>query len=125
VVLPPRQVAVLEATQTAKLDDLRLRPDLAVTTREVRAAQGKVTVTVHNIGGGDAPAFTVALVDADGKTRTSQEAGALPAPLDLQPKRATVTLTAPEGNLKGWTLVVDPGNEIPELYEANNSVAVP
>jgi hypothetical protein len=118
--LPPGQVVVLEATQVQKLDDLRARPDLALAAREVRITGGKVTGIVHNIGGGDAPPFTVALLDARGKVCARLKLGPLAAPLDLMPKRLAFALPAPGRGLKGWRVVVDPGHVVSELYEGNN-----
>jgi hypothetical protein len=120
VTLPPGQVVVLELTQTEKLDDLRLRPDLALATREVQVADRAVSGVVHNIGGGEAPAFTVALLDAQGEVIASQGLAPLAAPLDLEPKRAAFRLEAGDHDLRGARVVVDPDDQVPELYEGNN-----
>ncbi|NPV45497.1 MAG: hypothetical protein HPY69_00960 [Armatimonadetes bacterium] len=125
VVLPSRQVVVLELTQEEELDDIRLRPDLAVATRELRVADGPVVGIVHNIGGGDAPAFRVTLLDAGGQVRATADVGLLAAPVDLEPKRAEFRLTLPEGDTGGWRVVVDAEHAVPELYEGNNATPVP
>ena len=76
-----------EFAQLERLEDIRLRPDLAVTLREVTVGPGTIGGVVHNIGGGDAPAFSIALMDADGKILEERQLDPLPAPSDLKPKR--------------------------------------
>jgi hypothetical protein len=122
--LPPKTVMVLELTQTEKLDDVRPRPDLAIAAREIEAKGGVVSGVVHNIGGGEAPAFEVALMDAAGKTVARQQLGPLAAPLDLEPKRLAFRFEGLEGDVAGWSVVVDPEGKVAELYEGNNKAVV-
>lgn len=125
VVLPPRQVVVLELSLEEELDDIRLRPDLAVATREMRVEGDEVVGIVHNIGGGDAPAFRVALLDPQGQARATAELGPLPAPVDLEPKRMEFRLARPADRSEGWQVFVDAEETVPELYEGNNTARVP
>ncbi|MBM3501106.1 MAG: hypothetical protein FJX74_20840, partial [Armatimonadetes bacterium] len=120
--LPPKTSLVLELTQVEALPDIRTRPDLAVCSRELRREEGALSGTVHNLGGGEAPAFTVALLDAEGKTLATQKLGPLAAPLDLEPKRLAFRF---EGAPVNCRVAVDPANEVPELYEENNAASVP
>ncbi|MFQ6096227.1 MAG: sugar-binding protein [Armatimonadota bacterium] len=117
--LPPKAVAVLELQQVQRLDDITSRPDLAVAKREMRIEDGVLTGVVHNIGAREAARFTVALLDAGGKTRARQSLGPHAAPLDLEPKR--VNFRRLPRNLRGYRLVVDPQDEIPEIFEGNNA----
>lgn len=121
--LPPRQVVVLELTQTAKLDDLRLRPDLALSAFETRV-DNAITGVVHNIGGGPAPATTVVLLTPGGEVTQTARISPLAAPDDLQPKRAAFRFSLPRPSTRGWRVVVDPDNLVPELYEGNNAVTL-
>lgn len=118
--LPPEAVTVIEFRQIESLDDIRLRPDLAIAAREIRVENQTVTGIVHNIGGGDAPGFTIALMDAQGTVRAEQRIGPLAAPTGLEPKRLEFLLNAPRADVAGWQVVIDPAGEVPELFEENN-----
>ncbi|MBM3474749.1 MAG: hypothetical protein FJX75_15910 [Armatimonadetes bacterium] len=122
--LPPKTVMVLELTQTEKLDDIRERPDLAITEREIEVKDGVVSGVIHNIGGGDAPAFEVALADAAGKVVARQTLGPLAAPVDLEPKRVAFRFEGVPDNTGGWRVVLDPEGRIAEVYEGNNEGGV-
>jgi hypothetical protein len=122
--LPPKQVTVLELMLTDKLDDLTQRPDLALSPLEVKADGKTVRGIVHNIGGGDAPQFTVALVDAAGKQQVTLTLGPLAAPLDLSPRRIEFSFPLKSANVRGWRVVVDPQGKLPETYEGNNAVTL-
>jgi hypothetical protein len=120
LILPPRTVVVLELHQVEKSDDLLSRPDLALSTRELHAKDGVLTGVVHNIGAKEAANVTVALIDASGKARERRNLGLLPAPLDLEPKRAPFHFENIGKDLRGWKVVVDPENQVPEIFEENN-----
>jgi len=122
--LPPKQVTVVELTQLRRLDDERLRADLAICPAEIRVEGGAVRGVVHNIGSRDAPAFEVALIDATGKVRARKRLAPLPAPLDLVPRRAPFQIGPLPAAAKGWSLAVDPDNRIPEIHEPNNRAPV-
>ncbi len=123
--LPSKRVIVLELEQVERLDAITARPDLAITARDITAEDGVVSGVVHNIGGAEAPAFTIALVDADGKVRARQKLAPLPAPLDLQPKRAQFRFEdLPEGG-GDWVVEVDPEDEVAEVFEGNNRCRLP
>ena len=119
--LPPKTVVLLDLQQTEKLDDIWARPDLAVAAREVEFKDGAITGIVHNIGGKNAPAFTIALTDTQGKVRATQKLGPSAAPLDLDPKRTSFRFENVGNSVEGWRVVVDPDDEIPEVFEGNNT----
>jgi hypothetical protein len=123
--LPPKAVVVLELTQTEKLDDIRLRPDLAIASREIVAKDGVISGVVHNIGGGDAPAFEVALMDAAGKPGARKTVGPIGAPIDLEPRRFPFRFEGLKGNLAGWRVSLDPASNVAEVDEGNNEGRVP
>jgi len=84
-----------------------------------------MTVTVHSVGSVDAPASKVVLRDKTGKTLATAEVPALKAPLDFTPKTAEVTLAIPSGEaLKGDTVTVECGGDVPEITLMNNSVTL-
>ena len=119
--LPPRVVSVVELTLIKPLDDLTRRPDLALSSLDIRVESDRVRGEVHNIGG--APAnCTLALVDKAGSVHDRLELGQLEAPLDLVPRRLPFEFELPGDGLNGWSLVVDPDGEVAELYEGNNRV---
>jgi hypothetical protein len=101
------------------------RPDLGVDAVDVKAAGGSITVTVHNVGSVSSPAATVGIVSAAGKVVATARVPAIEAPLDLRPKTATVTLTAPAGTpLKGARVVIDPHGALQEITKKNNGVVL-
>jgi hypothetical protein len=84
-----------------------------------------MAVTVHSVGSVDAPASKVVLREKTGKTLATADVPALKAPLDLAPKTARVTLTLPAGaDLKGATVTVECGGNLPEITLMNNSVTL-
>jgi hypothetical protein len=122
--LPPKTAMVLGLTQTEKGDDLRLRADLALSPRELKVGGGTVRGIAHNIGSRDVESFEVALVDEKGAVRARKTLGRLEAPLDLTPRRMEFALEGLPADAKGWTLVLDPDERIPEIYEGNNRAAI-
>ena len=79
---------------------------------------------IHNIGSGDVHEVTAGVIDEQGRVVTSRTFGKLEAPLDLVERRLPFTIALPRKAEKGWKLVIDPDNTIPEIYEGNNSVAL-
>jgi hypothetical protein len=124
LMLPGKTVVVLELTQTKPLDDPRGRPDLALSAPEVRVEGSRVVGVVHNLGGAPAPRCIVALVDGSGRAVARKDLGALDAPLDLSPKRVAFALEGVPANHAGWSVVLDPDDEVEEIYEGNNRVEI-
>ncbi|HEX8685806.1 MAG TPA: hypothetical protein VF654_04865, partial [Pyrinomonadaceae bacterium] len=99
------------------------RPDLGIGRDDVAVRGRRVTVTVHGLGAEDTRPATVALVDGRGKTLAAADVPAMKAPVDLIPKRVTVTLDAPAGaSLKGASVVVNPDPAAKEITAGNNRV---
>lgn len=122
--LPPKTVVVLELKQTEKLDDELNRADLALSPMEIKVRGNAVEGIVHNIGAKDVESVEVALVDANGNVQSRQTLGRLPAPSDLSPVRLAFRLSGLLRGAKGWKVVVDPQNKVPEIFEGNNAVEV-
>jgi len=121
VTLPPRRLTLLECSQKERLDDIRLRADLAVSPLDTRReAGGSLLARVHNIGGAAATAVRVALVR--GQTKVAEQTiDRVEAPLDLLPRVAEIRFV---GAQPGDILVVDPDSGIPEITKHNNRLTI-
>jgi len=97
------------------------RPDLAIGADDIVVTNKSVRVTIHNIGGAEAPASEIALIDADGRVRATLPLAALAAPHDLLPKTRTISLPL-RGPRNGQSVVLDPGERMEEISEANNRI---
>ena len=99
------------------------RPDLGIDPEDVKVANGRIEVTVHSLGALAAPAAKVLLHNASGAVLASADVPALPAPTDLQPKKATVSLNlrGKQGWQNGFVSVEVPGST-PEITLLNNNV---
>ena len=115
----PGQTLVIELSLRQKLDDVRMRPDLAIGPGDVAVEDRGVVVTVHNIGGSASPASTVQVQAADGTELGAAQIPALDPPHDLQPKIARVRIEFRQGATPSW-VALDPADEVAEITEANN-----
>jgi len=118
--VPPRQVLVVTVQQLARLADIRTRPDLAIGPKDVALTEGRLTVTVHNIGGADAPASSAELL-SEGKVVAQKPVPALPAPTDLTPKTATIVFEQVRA-LRDARVRIVPPEATTEITTANNEV---
>ncbi|MGM0492482.1 MAG: LamG-like jellyroll fold domain-containing protein [Armatimonadota bacterium] len=129
VELPADQIVALQIEQIeASGEDYYARPDLAICPQDTVISEDATTITarVHNIGGGEAPEFTVIARGDDGKPDLAATAGPLEAPHDCMPRVAEVTFEVPDDRRgRQFTVIVDPDDEITELYDANNTVELP
>ncbi|HEX3571088.1 MAG TPA: hypothetical protein VHU44_09730 [Acidobacteriaceae bacterium] len=75
------------------------RPDLGISSEDVKIDHNRMNVTVHSVGSVDAPATKVVLRDRTGKVLAIVNAAPLKAPLDLLPKTETVFLPLPAAAL--------------------------
>jgi len=99
------------------------RPDLGISADDVKVEGNRMKVTVHSLGGVDAPTSRVVLRDRTGKVLASAKAAPLKAPLDLLPKTETVSLTIPRGaEWKGGSVSVEISGTLPEITQMNNRV---
>jgi hypothetical protein len=124
VTIPPRTVTVVTVEQQRALDPVLMRADLAITLRETELHGGILTGTVHNLGSAGVAEVVVAVLDANGRSVQRESLGALAAPLDLVPKRSGFTLPLRDPPAAGWRLVLDPDDNVPEIYEGNNEVGL-
>jgi hypothetical protein len=121
--LPPRASTIVTLKLVSKGIPYWARPDLGISKDDVVIRAGKISVTVHSLGGVDTQPTTVALVDQKGKVLASVPVPRLEAPADLLPRRLTVTLAIPVGTrLAGCTIVLDPEGKMKEITRVNNQV---
>ncbi len=121
----PHTTTVLELTLKTKGVPYWSRPDLGMDPEDVKVEGKTIKVTIHSIGSVDAPASKVVLRDHAGKVLATVKAPALKAPLDLQPKTTTVTLTLPaNADFHGGTVTIEVPTPTPEITQRNNRVTV-
>jgi hypothetical protein len=102
------------------------RPDLGIGADDVRISKGAIRVTVHSLGSVPAPSSTVTLIDASGHEVAHAQVPPIPAPLDLLPKTAQVTLRVGAGLwMAGAKVRLRADGEVQEITQLNNEVAVP
>ena len=117
----------LEASTTTRVELTLLskrpqkpRPDLAVTLAEPIGKGRTVVARVHNLGCAPAANVVVQLRSA-GQSLTTAKIEALSGLTDYAPQFEDVSLTLPvEAAPNTCRLLVDPGNAIEEINEANN-----
>jgi len=123
VTFPPRAETSIELRLVTKGVPYWSRPDLGISEGDVRVDGRTMRVRVHSLGSVDAPASTVIVRDASGRTIASASVPPLKAPNDLAPKTADVTLTLPAGaSLEGALVVVEMSGSVPEITLRNNVV---
>jgi hypothetical protein len=125
ITFPPRAQTVIELKLATKGTPYWQRPDLGVDPEDVKVEGSKMTVTVHSVGALDAPPSKVVLRNRVGKELAAATVPPLKAPVDLEPKTASVTLAVPAGSdLKGATVTIECGGDIPEITLMNNTVTL-
>jgi hypothetical protein len=122
----PRATTVLDLELETAGKPMWDRPDLGIGANDVHVSKGTVRVTVHSLGSVPAPPSTVTLIDTAGHEVARTQVPAIPAPLDLQPKTAQVTLQVASGvRISGAAVRVRVGDQIQEITQLNNEVVVP
>jgi hypothetical protein len=101
------------------------RADLGVGRDDVKVTRAGLSVTVHSLGAKPAPASVVVLEDAAGHELARATAPALPAPLDLKPKTAQVSLATKAGWKTGYRVRIVTPAGAPEITQLNNIVTAP
>ena len=120
ITLPSRQLVLVEVAQKEKGQSIYERPDLAVTTTDMRydTKERILTYVIHNVG--SRPAANVAVtVRADGKEVTRKTITSLESPDDLMPRSVTFT-QAVTSQVKEIEVTIDPEDSIPEIWKGNN-----
>lgn len=123
VTFSPHTTTVIELTLKTPGVPYWTRPDLGISAEDVKVDGARMRVTLHSLGGIDAPASQVVLRDKTGKVIASAKAAPLKAPVDLEPKTEIVSLKLPEGaDWKGGSLSVEISGTVPEITMMNNRV---
>ncbi|GAC1417773.1 MAG: LamG domain-containing protein [Acidobacteriaceae bacterium] len=123
VIFAPRTTTVIEMTLKTPGVPYWTRADLGISGDDVKVDEGKMRVTLHSLGGVEAPASQVVLRDKSGKVLASAKAAPLKAPIDLEPKTETVSLKLSSGaDLKGGSVSVEMSGTVPEVTMMNNRV---
>jgi hypothetical protein len=137
--LPPRVSTVLNLKLVVKGIPYWARPDLGISAEDVvsiksdtptkgaaREPGRSISVTVHSLGAVSTEPTTMALVDRDGKVLLSVPLPSLEAPVDLWPRKTTITFALPAGTAgDGCSIVLDPDGKMKEITRVNNRVTLP
>ena len=82
-----------------------------------------VRVRVHNLGSAPSPATAVVFHNRAGEIIATGRLGTLPAPVDLHPRTADVSITLPpDADATGGVVEIDPDHRIEEITRVNNAV---
>jgi hypothetical protein len=120
--VPPKTPVVIRVRQIVKHNRPSELPDLAVDQRDVRYANGNLTVTVHNIGNASAQNIAVCLMDG-GEIVERKEVENLDSAVKFVPSLSEVTFSdVPES--ERLNVIIDPDSKIAEILEENNRVTV-
>ena len=123
VTLPPRATTILTLKLKTPGTPYWQRPDVGIDPQDVTVDGQTIHVRIHSLGSVAAPATKVAVRDANGAVIATAEAAPIPAPIDLYPKTADVTLTLPAGaSLRGASVELNPDHQVEEITTINNTV---
>jgi hypothetical protein len=123
ITFAPRTTTLLELTLKQKGIPYWKRPDFGIDPEDIKIEGNRIAVTVHSLGALDSPSAKVVLRDRNGVTLASANTPALKAPIDLQPKVATVSLQLPsKAILEGGSIIVESSGKVPEITQMNNTV---
>lgn len=124
--LAPHQATVLEFALTEAGAPMSSRPDVGLDIADVRVRGRSAEVTVHSLGGVDAPTGEVVIQTADGREVGRQAFATLAAPTDLLPKTTTVRVILPSaGATNGLRVRLILTGDPAEISKWNNSVTLP
>jgi hypothetical protein len=123
VTFAPRTTTVLELKLTEKGVPYWSRPDLGISSDDIKVERNRINVTVHSLGAVDAPSAKAVLRDRTGKVIAATNVAPLKAPMDLVPKSETVSLSLPAGaDWKGGNVTIEMSGSVPEITQMNNGV---
>ena len=123
VTFAPHTTTILELKLAEKGVPYWSRPDLGISSDDVKINGNRMNVTVHSLGAIGAPAAKIILRDRTGKVLATANAAPLRAPLDLVPKTETTSLALPAGaDWKGGNVSIEMSGSIPEITQLNNRV---
>ena len=124
VTFAPKTTTVIELKLKTPGVPYWMRADLGIGSDDVKVDGSKMLVTLHSLGGVDAPASQIVLRDKNGKIVAQAKAAPLRAPIDLEPKTEVVTLKLPAGvDYKGGNVSIEMLGGGPEVTMMNNRVS--
>ncbi len=126
VEIPNRRSCVVQITQTDPGKGIpKDLPDLGISSADIAFSDGKLWVSVHNLGNLNAPPFAIEVRDAaSGELIGTRTVAGLEAPNDLEPRTVTIQFPWQPSGGKGRVEVrVDPPDEVLEITELNNVAA--
>ncbi|MFC1737035.1 hypothetical protein ACFL1X_13040, partial [Candidatus Hydrogenedentota bacterium] len=131
--IPSRQVIVVEVKQTKPGKGMPEKAvDLAMSPADIKYEEGKLSVTVHNIGNKECGPFSVKVWQGKpgkGKLLATFKRDGLEAPHDLAPRVTTETIkwqkptSATLENPVEITVELDPDDKYYEITERNNVIS--
>ncbi len=129
--VPAQQEFAVELRLVEPFAESGVPADPAIAERDIavtKNADGKITLTatVHNLGSAAVKNLVVALVRGDhgGYSEIARRTVHLPGCKDLRPSRISVEF-AGVNPAEGLMVVLDPQEEVAEVYELNNQANVP
>jgi hypothetical protein len=127
VEVPPRKPYCIDLRLIEPIAVPQTAPDPAIAARDVILdSDGRVKVTAHNVGSEPINGLAVALDAGDGKDHWQRVAvqpiANMPAP-ELDPVTQTVSFDEVP-TAKAYRVILDPDQQIEELYEGNNIAIV-
>lgn len=118
----PRTTTILTLRLQSKSIPYSLRPDLGIGREDVTIEGNTVRVKVHSLGS-VATSPTTAVLIRDKIVIATIPVPAIPAPIELTPKRVDVIIALPPGtNADGCSVQIDPENSLNEITLNNNRV---
>ncbi len=118
----PRKTTILLLKLQSGSTPYWQRPDLGIGKEDVLLQGNVLHLKVHGLGSVASPPTTVALLE-NGRRLASASVPEIPAPNDLLPRHAEVTLTVPSGaDLSKCSLQIDPENKLSEVTVLNNHI---
>ena len=124
LVIPPRKYTILnlKLAETSK-KPMFGRPDLGISSADIKIQNNSVTVRVHSLGAVSSPVTALVVRDARGKIVARTEVASLEAPLDLKPRFKDVTIIVPDKtDLSSGSVELDPEMKIEQITRRNKLV---
>lgn len=120
--IPARKEFHVNMKHTGPKTDYNGLTDLAICRKDIEVNPHGICVTVHNLSGKDSEETEVVLKDKKGKIVARKTLPAISAPNDLLPKTARITFDTSAKNI--YSIEIDPGNKVKEIYKNNNEVVL-
>lgn len=122
VTFAPRTTTVLELKLKTPGVPYWSRPDLGIDRGDIAIEGRTMRVTVHSLGAVQAPAADLVVRDSAGRELARARTPVLPAPADLMPKTAVVTLHL-RATVKTGSVSIENTGSLPEITQHNNRVS--